>query len=236
MQNSLRPHDWAYFVAIVAVVAFVAAMFRGNLLWASTSGIIAFGAALVSRRWSQKSPGPMPYAIRWLLYLSPHAPQYLKRILRPRAGEHILEIGPGVGHHALAIASSLAPQGALEVLDIQQEMLDAVARRAAAAGITNIVIKQGDAQRLPYSASIFDAAYLSGVLGEIPDQRAALRELRRVLKPEGRLVIAEAFIDPDYVPLSKLCEEARDAGFAFEEKLGPSFACFARFGTLNRTT
>ena len=49
-------------------------------------------------------------------------------------------------------------------------------------------------------------------------------------------MIAEAFLDPDYVPLAKLCEEAKDAGFAFEGKLGPRFAYFARFGALNRTT
>ena len=66
--------------------------------------------------------------------------------------------------------------------------------------------------------------------------RAALHELHRVLKPTGRLVIAEAFLDPDYVPLSKLCADAGSAGFTFEKKVGPRFAYFARFGGSNRAT
>ncbi len=228
-RHTMRPHDWASFAAVAAIVLFVAAVFRGSGLLAKASGLVAVGAIIAARTWSRKYPGPMPYAIRCLLYLSPHAPQHLRKILRPRAGEHILEIGPGLGHHALAVAPSLAPEGALDVLDLQQEMLDAVMRRAVAAGVTNIVAKRADAQKLPYSDASFDAAYLSAVLGEIPDQAAAIRELRRVLKPDGRLVIAEVFLDPDYVPLSRLCEEAGSAGFVFEEKLGPSFAYFARF-------
>ena len=67
-------------------------------------------------------------------------------------------------------------------------------RRARRAGVHNIVASRGDAERLPYPDGQFDAAYLIGVLGEIPDQTAALRELRRVLKPEGRLVIGEFFV------------------------------------------
>lgn len=178
----------------------------------------------------------MPYTIRWLLYLSPHAPGYLRKILRPQSGEHVLEIGPGVGHHALAVAPALSPAGTLQVLDLQQEMLDAVMRRAIAAGVTNIVAKQADAQHLPYPDASFDAAYLSAVLGEIPDQAATLRELRRVLKDNGRLVVAEVFLDPDYVPLSTLREEAGRAGFVFEEKLGPSFAYYARFSVSKPAT
>lgn len=146
------------------------------------------------------------------------------------------DIGPpdlvrviGIGHHALAVAPSLLPGGTLDVLDLQQEMLDAVARRAAAAGVTNVVPRQGNAHELPYPDATFDAAYLSAVLGEIPDQARALEELRRVLKSGGRLVVAEVLLDPDYVPLSRLRDEARRAGFVFEEKLGPGFAYLARF-------
>ncbi len=225
----MRPHDWASFAAIAAVVLSVVAVLSGALLWASGWGLLAVGAAIAARYWSRKYPGPMPYAIRWVLFLSPHAPQSLRKILRPQSGERILEIGPGLGHHALPIASSLSPDGTLEVVDIQQEMLDALGRRAIAAGISKIVAKQADAQKLPYSDATFDAAYMSGVLGEIPDQGAALSELHRVLKPEGRLVIAEVLLDPDYVALSKLREKAGSAGFVFEEKLGASFAYFARF-------
>jgi ubiquinone/menaquinone biosynthesis C-methylase UbiE len=74
-------------------------------------------------------------------------------------------------------------------LDIHYKMLENLQRRAVKAGITNIVATQGDAQALPYPRHRFDVAYVIGTLGEIPDTAAALRELRRVLEPTGRLVI-----------------------------------------------
>ena len=102
------------------------------------------------------------------------------------------------------MASSLAPDGTLDVFDVQHAMLDDVMARARAQGVTNIRAKQGDTQELPYRDGTFDGAYLVGVLGEIPDEHTALRELRRVLKPNGRLVIGEVFFDPDFVRFSSL--------------------------------
>jgi len=60
----------------------------------------------------------------------------------------------------------------------------------------NITPTRSDARELPYEDDSFDAAYLVAVLGEIPDQNAALRELARVLKPGGRLVVGELVGDP----------------------------------------
>jgi ubiquinone/menaquinone biosynthesis C-methylase UbiE len=153
----------------------------------------------------------------------------LGRILEPQRGESILEIGPGIGIHAIPVASSLAPDGTLDVFDVQQEMLDDVMTRARAQGITNIRAKQGDARKLPYRDGTFDGAYLVGVLGEIPDGQTALRELRRVLKPNGRLVIGEVFFDPDFVRFSSLKARAQQASFAFERRLGGAFSYLARF-------
>lgn len=109
-------------------------------------------------------------------------------------------------------------------------MLDVLRRRAAAAGAANITDSLGDAQRLTHADATFDVAYLIGVLGEIPDPALALRELRRVLKPHGRLVIGEVLgLDPDAVRLPVLRSMAEQAGFAFERRLGPPMAFFARF-------
>ncbi len=134
-----------------------------------------------------------------------------------------------MGVHALPIAPSLLPNGALHVLDVQQEMLHDLKRRASSCGVTNIVPRQGDAQALPYPDHTFDAAYLIAVLGEIPDASVALRELRRVLKPGGRLLVGEVLIDPDFISLLALQERAREAGFLFERRVGPSFAYWAVF-------
>ena len=153
----------------------------------------------------------------------------LREILAAEPGERVLEVGPGAGYYALPVARWLEPGGTLDVLDVQQKMLDSVARRAAGAGITNVVPTQADAQALPYPDASFDAAYLTLVLGEIPDQERALGELRRVLKPGGRLVVGELLGDPHYVPFGALWERAEAAGLAFERRVGSTPGYFARF-------
>jgi SAM-dependent methyltransferase len=222
---------WVFFSGIAAWVLAVVMAFRGELVWAAVCVVFALGADMAGRLWSRKSPVPMPYFMRWVLLVprGPHSPKHLRRILQPCSGERILEIGPGVGVHALPVASSLAPGGVLEVLDVQHEMLDDLMERATQARIQNIVATQGDAQKLPYPDNTFDAAYLIGVLGEIPDQHAAFQELRRVLKLNGRLVIGDVIIDPDFVSFPALQEQAKRAGFIFERRQGPPFSYFARF-------
>ncbi len=204
---------------------------RGNATWALGWFLVAVAAGLVTRYWSVTRPGPMPHLLRWTLLVprGNQSPEHLKRILEPQSGERILEIGPGIGIHALPVASSLAPAGTLDVFDVQQAMLDDLMRRASETGITNITARQGDARKLPYGDATFDGAYLVGVLGEIPDEQAALRELRRVLKPTGRLVIGEVFFDPDFVPYHSLEARAEQASFAFQRKQGGSFSYLARF-------
>lgn len=95
-------------------------------------------------------------------------------------------------------------------------------------GLTNVVSGR-DAQALPYPAVTFDAAYLAVVLGEIPDQGAALRELARVLKPGGRLVVGEVLPDFHMVPFGALKARAEEAGLRFERRLGGPLGYFASF-------
>lgn len=229
--QGMRRQAWAFLAATAAAILSVAEVVRGELRWAFVLAVCAAGFWMAARLWNRQSPVPMPHFMRWILLVprGPHSPRRLKAILKPRRGERILEIGPGIGVHALPIATSLLPGGILDALDVQPEMLEDLRRRAARAGIENIVAKHGDACALPYSDHTFDAAYLITALGEIPDEAAALRELRRVLKPSGRLVIGEVFIDPDFVLLSTLKHQAANAGMVFERTAGPTFAYFALF-------
>jgi hypothetical protein len=64
----------------------------------------------------------------------------------------------------------------IDIFDLQQETVDHTMQRATDAGLTNIVPRQGDAQKLPYADKTFDGVYLVTVLGEIPDRAAALAE------------------------------------------------------------
>lgn len=89
-----------------------------------------------------------------------------------------------------------------------------------ASAIIDIVPTQGDARELPFPDSVFDAAFLVATLGEISDQDRALRELRRVLKPGGRLVVGEGQPDPHMVSLDDLLIRARMAGWHYERHEG----------------
>lgn len=230
MRYSLKPQIWAAYITIAAAVLSVVALVTGNLLWAAAFALAAIGSWWMARFWNRRDPLPMPSALRWFMFIPRgQSPESLARILEPKDGERILEVGPGPGLHALPIARTLLPGGILDALDIQTEMLDHLKKRAEKAGVTNIVTTKGDAQALPFPSGTFDAAYMIGTLGEIPDDAAALAELRRVLKPEGRLVIGEVFIDPDFVSLPALGEKAKSAGFVFERASGPKLSYFALF-------
>lgn len=187
--------------------------------------VTALGAAL----WWRRHPSACPYGQRFWVK-APHpliTRSRLRAALAPRPGETVLEVGPGTGYYALPVASWLAPDGTLHIVDVQQEMLDHTVRRARDAGITNIEPLRGDVRALPYEDASFDAAYLVAVLGEVPDQGAALRELRRVLKPDGRLVVGELFGDPHMVGASSLQRRSTAAGLRFERRLGPRVGYFA---------
>jgi SAM-dependent methyltransferase len=181
--------------------------------------------------WARKHPSACPYAARFFVE-GPHPGIPRARLveaLEPAPGEQILEIGPGTGYYSLEVASRI-DGGTLAIFDIQPEFLEHTMTAAAERGLVNVDPTQGDARRLPYADEAFDGAFLVTVLGEIPDQDAALAELRRVLKPSGRLVVGETFVgDPHVVTFGGLRERAERAGLRFERRIGSPFGYFARF-------
>lgn len=227
----MRIQDWGFLVASVGVVLTAIAGIFGHPLSALAFVLLTLCAAVIARIGSLKHPGPMSPALRWALHLprGPHSPRSLLRSLAPSPGEHILEVGPGDGVHALPVARALVPGGFLEAVDIQRPMLEELARQTRTAGLANVRGVLADAQHLPYPDKMFDGAFLITVLGEIPGPETTLCELRRVLKSDGRLVIGEMIADPDFVSLPRLIEQARAAGFTLDCKWGPNVAYLARF-------
>ncbi len=173
--------------------------------------LLAGLAVLAVALWWRRNPSACPYSQRFWVQ-APHpfiTRDRLRQALDPQPGERVLEVGPGTGYYTLDLAGWLEPGGGVEIFDIQQEMLDHTMGRAAEAGITNVSPTQGDAQQLPHGDASFDAAILITVLGEIPDQDAGLREIARVLRPGGRLIVGEMFGDPHYVTPGSLGAQGR---------------------------
>jgi ubiquinone/menaquinone biosynthesis C-methylase UbiE len=187
-------------------------------------------ATLAAALWWRKNPSACPYGQRFWVE-APHpiiTRERLRSVLRPAPGERLLEIGVGTGYYSCELAEWVAPAGRLELFDLQQEFLDHVMRAAGERGLSNLVPTQGDATRLPYEDASVDAVILTAVLGEILDTAAALREIRRVLKPGGRLVVGELFGDPHFTTRANLERMGAEAGLGLSEHSGNWFGYFAR--------
>jgi SAM-dependent methyltransferase len=226
----VRKQDSAWFGALAALVAAAYALLRRRLTFAAAQGLGAVGLGVASRPWSRNSRGPFPYSLRWILAMPhPISTGLVRRGVQAAPGDRVLEIGPGTGRHAVQVAQWIAPNGTLDVFDVQQDMLDAVMHRGFDQGLSNIIPSRGQAgDQLPNPDGRFDAAYLATVLGEIPDPDVALRELRRVLRPGGRLAVGEVLLDPDYTSLRELRSRAEASGFRFARRYGSPFAYVAQ--------
>jgi ubiquinone/menaquinone biosynthesis C-methylase UbiE len=190
---------------------------------AGALAVAAAGAAVVLT-----DEAPYPYAQRRVLDipLPLLTVRRLDVLLQPRPGERVIEIGPGTGLQSVHVAPQLGADGQLAIVDVQQQMLDHVMARAARRSIGNISPHLASAEALPFPDGCFDAAYLVTVLGEIPRPAGALAELRRVLKPDGRLVIGE-FADRHHLTLTTLMRLANEAGLHFRRRTGVPLAYYA---------
>lgn len=196
------------------------------------AAVAAIAALIAAALWWRKNPSACPYNQHFWVQ-APHpfiTRERLAEALQPKPGERILEVGPGTGYYTLDVAEALGEEGALDILDVQQEMLDHTMSRARERGLGNVAPRLADATGMPYEDDSFDAAFLVTVLGEVPDQAAALRELTRVLRPGGRLVVGELMGDPHYVGLRGMRLRAAAAGLGFERRIGNALGFFARFG------
>jgi len=135
--------------------------------------------------------------------------QELIRRADPQPGEHILDLACGTGVVTREVARLAPGSRSLVGADHSGEML-AVARALAARDCPDAVWVEADASTLPFNEDCFDLAFCQQALQFFPDRPSALLELRRVLKPGGR-VAACVQQNLDINPMLKAQAEALDA-------------------------
>jgi SAM-dependent methyltransferase len=108
-----------------------------------------------------------------------------------REGDVILDVGSGSGTDTLIASTLVGPHGKVHGLDMTGAMLDKLRRNVAAMRAENVAPLEGNAEEIPLPDASVDAVTSNGVLNLVPDKPRAFAEIARVLKPGGRLQIAD---------------------------------------------
>jgi ubiquinone/menaquinone biosynthesis C-methylase UbiE len=184
----------------------------------------------VWRRFSGRGTYPHELAVMLLFPLRRIvlSPETLVRHLHLTPTSRVLEVGPGPGFFSIDVAQAI-PQGRLELVDIQREMLRKARGRLHRAGVRNTGYTQANGVTLPFRSGAFDVAFLVAVLGEIPDPKACLTSIVDVLRPGGLLLVAELPGDPDAVTEEPLRTLTQGTGFTFVDSLRVSRGFLASF-------
>ena len=146
-----------------------------------------------------------------------------------RASERLLDVATGTGHTALAFAPLV---GDVVAVDLTEGMLTAASRLAVERGITNVWFEPADAERLPFGDGAFNLVTCRYAAHHFPRPLAALREMGRVLKPGGRLLLVDvvSFEDPAADTVLNAIEVLRDTSHVRDHTVGQWRAWFGEVG------
>jgi ubiquinone/menaquinone biosynthesis C-methylase UbiE len=119
---------------------------------------------------------------------NPHAVEPLA------VGSTVVDIGCGAGMDVLLAALHVGPAGRAIGVDMTAEMREQAAAGARASGLANVDVRDGDATHLPVDDGSVDVVISNGVLNLVPLKDRAIAEIARVMKPGGRVQIADIVI------------------------------------------
>jgi ubiquinone/menaquinone biosynthesis C-methylase UbiE len=140
-----------------------------------------------------------------------------------KPGMIVVEIGPGKGSYTKAIAERVLPGGKVYAVDIQEAVIDRLKKRILDEKIPNIIPQIDNAHDFTFSDKSVDRVIAIACLPEIPEPVKVLREVRRILKPDGLLSLSELAPDPDYPRRKTVKRWAAEAGFRLHSEYGNWF-------------
>ena len=117
-------------------------------------------------------------------------------------GAHALEAGSGAGGFTELLAGTVGPDGTVSALDVTPDLLQTARERVEKSPFKDrVTYHEGDIEHLPFDDGQFDLVWSSRTVHHLPDQLAGVKELRRVLKPGGRLALREGGLRSRFLPI-----------------------------------
>ena len=189
-----------------------------NLSIISSIVILIMVLTLVWRFISNRRSLPCPSWLSWMVemdnpFTKTNRASVIIDLLGLQPGMKVLDAGCGPGRLAIPAAKAIGSQGELTALDIQAGMLARVQEKARTAGLSNIRLMQVELGKGKLEMAYYDRAMLVTVLGEIPEQEAALQEIYQALKPGGILSVTEVIFDPHFQSRESVQRVAGRVGF-----------------------